>query len=238
MRRLRARQMPPPGGDNYTRVDSHLRVELDLTAGPHRIGVTFPRKFSSLLEAKRQPPDARFNRHRHPRRTPAVYEISIAGPFEPRGPGDTPSRRRIFGPRPGNTGGKRAAGQADLEAARRILTGLARRAYRRPVDEADLETPLEFFRSGREDGGFESGIESALAAILVNPNFLFRIEQDPPETPAGTAYRVSDLELASRVSFFLWSSIPDDRLLEVAESGRPGRLLRRPSRRDRVVGGR
>jgi hypothetical protein len=191
-----------------------------LTAGPHHIGVTFPRKFSSLLETKRQPPDARFNRHRHPRRTPAVYELSIAGPFQPRGPGETPSRRRIFGSSPEDAGRKHGTAQAELDAARTILTELARRAYRRPVDEADLKTPLEFFRREREDGGFEAGIQSALAVILVNPNFLFRIEQDPPETPAGTAYRVSDLELASRLSFFLWSSIPDDRLLELAEAGR------------------
>ena len=107
---------------------------------------------------------------------------------------------------------------------KRILANLVRRAYRRPVDDDDLKAPLEFYRQGRAEGGFDAGIEMALSSVLVNPQFLFRIERDPPDVPPGTAYRISDVELASRLSFFLWSSIPDDELLDLAARGE----LRRP----------
>src|SRR6185436_874435 len=104
--------------------------------------------------------------------------------------------------------------------AKRILAALMRRAYRRPVTAADLQGPLELYRSARSEGGFDAGIEMALSAVLVSPEFLFRVEHDPAGIPPNTAYRVSDLDLASRLSFFLWSSIPDDELLDVASAGK------------------
>lgn len=209
----RFRVEPPADGKDFTKVDAHLKTQFHVEAGPHEVGVTFPRKFASLLETKRRPFDARFNRHRHPRRTPAIFEISIVGPFDPAGPGETPSRQKVFVCRPESR-------EQEIPCAEKILRRLMRLAYRRPVTEADLEEPLRFFLEGRREGGFEAGIEAALAAVLVNPNFLFRIEQDPAGLDPQTAYRLSDLELASRLSFFLWSSIPDDELLTLAQQER------------------
>ncbi|HEX5432577.1 MAG TPA: DUF1592 domain-containing protein [Bryobacteraceae bacterium] len=142
---------------------------------------------------------------------PSVDRLSIEGPFNETGPGDTASRRRIFVCHP--------AGTADeLPCARKILSMLARRAFRRPVTDADLETLLSFYQRRRNDGGnFEAGIESALQFILASPEFLYRIEPDPRGSAPNAAYRLSDLALASRLSFFLWSSIPDDELLKLAE---------------------
>src|SRR5262249_8510627 len=108
--------------------------------------------------------------------------------------------------------------------AKKILSQLVRQAYRRPVDEESLKTPMKMYREGRADGGFEAGIETAVSSILVNPQFLFHIERDPPNVAAGTAYPIDDVTLASRLSFFLWSSLPDAELLNQAESGE----LRRP----------
>jgi hypothetical protein len=151
--------------------------------------------------------------HRHPRISPAVYQVSITGPFEDKGPGDTPSRRRIFVTRPASQGEEEAC-------AKQTLLSLMRRAYRRPVGDADVQRVLPFYRDARSDGGdYDSGIEAALSAILVGREFLFRVEQDPVGAAPHSAYRVSDLELASRLSFFLWSSIPDDELLTIAERG-------------------
>jgi mono/diheme cytochrome c family protein len=190
-------------------VDSKLKARIAVTAGPHDLGVTFVQNPSSLLETKRQPSMAHFNLHRHPRVTPAVYQVSITGPYEAKGHGDTPSRRRVFIGQP--------TGPADEEnCARQILSAVLRRAYRRPVSDASLEKSMKFYRQGRVDGDFDAGIEMALSAVLVNPQFLFRVEQDPPGVAANAAYRVSDLDLASRLSFFLWSSIPDDELLDLA----------------------
>jgi hypothetical protein len=135
--------------------------------------------------------------------------VTITGPYEPKGHGDTPSRRRIFITEP--------TGPADEEAsAKQILAALMRRAYRRPITEADLERPMQLYRQARAAGDFDAGVEMALSAVLVNPQFLFRVERDPAGIPANTAYRVSDLDLASRLSFFIWSSIPDDELLDLA----------------------
>jgi hypothetical protein len=97
---------------------------------------------------------------------------------------------------------------------------LVRRAYRRPIDDEDLKTPMEFYRQGRAEGDFDAGIEMALNSVLVNPQFLFRIERDPPEITSETAYRIDDVELASRLSYFLWSSMPDDELLDLATGSR------------------
>jgi hypothetical protein len=211
---------PPRGGGqgeygkaSHANVDRHLKARIEVTAGRHDVGVTFLKKGSSLLESRRQPLNVHFNMYRHPRLTPAVYQVTITGPFNPTGPGETPSRRRLFVCRPENP-------DDEEPCAKRILQTLLRRAYRRPVDEQDLEKPMELYREARREGDFEAGIEMALSAVLVNPNFLFRIERDPKGAAPGTAYRVSDLDLASRLSYFLWSSIPDDELLDLAVEGK------------------
>jgi len=203
---------PPKRQREHETGDAHLHARFAVTAGPHELGVTFVRESGPLLETKRQPYQARFNFHRHPRSSPAVYQVSITGPYEAAGPGDTPSRRRIFVSEPTN-------GAEEEDCAKRIVANLVRRAYRRPVGEEDLQRPMTFFREARASGSFEEGIEMALASILVNPNFLFRIERDPADIVPETVYPVDDLTLASRLSFFLWSSIPDDELLECAIEG-------------------
>ncbi len=206
----------PKGGKGYQRddtlVDANLKKRFQVTAGPHQLGVTFPKKLDRLEEIRRQPFDARFNRHRHPRHAPALYEVSIVGPFATKGPGDTPSRRRIFTSYPGSS--KEFADDAES-----ILRRLARLAYRRPVTDADLEVPMQFFRERADADGFEAGIESALTTILANPHFLLRAEVTSSGVTSGEPYRIPSLELASRLSFFLWSSLPDDELLGHAESG-------------------
>ena len=194
-------------------LDRGLKVRVPVTAGRHQIAVNFFKKTSALIETERQPYLAHFNADRHPRTQPALYSISVAGPFEATGAGDTASRRRAFVCQP-----KTAA--EEKPCAERILTKFLGRAYRRPVGAKDLGAPMEFFEQGRQEAGFESGIEMAIRAILVNPQFLFRIEKDPAGVPSGTPYPISDLELASRLSFFLWSSIPDDELLDVAARGK------------------
>ncbi|OYW20816.1 MAG: hypothetical protein B7Z52_01875, partial [Burkholderiales bacterium 12-64-5] len=157
----------------------------------------------------------RYNDRRHPRTAPAVDQIAITGPFAPQGTNETPSRRRLFVCRP--TGPNK---QQEEQCASSILSTLMRRAYRRPLAPAELDEPLAFFRQGRADGGFDLGITNAVTAILSNPKFLFRVESDPAKAPPGSAYRLPNLELASRLSFFLWSSIPDDELLDAAMRGR------------------
>jgi hypothetical protein len=200
---------PPPKDAGHEKVDANLKARIAVTAGPHDVGVTFLKNPPSLLETKRQPYQAHYNLHRHPRISPAVFQVSITGPYNAKGHGDTPSRRGIFTCAP--------SGPADEEAcARKILSALLRRAYRRPVADVHLQGSMKFYRQARAAGDFDAGIEMALSAMLVNPQFLFRVEQDPPGLAAKTAYRVSDLDLASRLSFFLWSSIPDDELLDLA----------------------
>ncbi len=213
---------PPRGSEVHSEVDRNLTQRVKVTAGPHQLGVTFLKKPSALLETKRQPYEAHYNLHRHPRVSPAVFQVSITGPYVASAPvprpvwGDTPSRRRIFACRP-----KTADEQESC--ARAVLSRLMRRAYRRPVTSADFQTPMRFFREARAEGDFDAAIESALSAILVSPNFLFHIERDPPKAAPNTAYTIGDIELASRLSFFLWSSIPDDTLLELAERNQLGR---------------
>jgi len=189
--------------------EPNLKTRIKVAAGQHKVGVAFLRKSSPLLETARQPLNVHYNFYRHPRLGPAVFEISILGPFEAKGPGETPSRKLVFTSRPGS------AAEED-DCARRILANLARRAYRRPVDDEDLKAPQELYKQGRAEGGFEAGIELALSSLLVKPQFLFRIERDPPYVARGTAYRISDVELASRLSYFLWSSMPDNELLDLA----------------------
>ncbi len=206
-------------------LDANLKVRVAVTAGPRDLGVTFIQNASSILETERQPLQSHFNETRHPRLTPAVYQVTITGPYEAKGANDTPSRQRIFVCRPGAANPGDADGEATADAAEteacatEILSTLMRRAYRRPVAPADLETPMAFFREGRAAAGFDAGIERALSAVLIDPEFLFRVEVDASDAAPGTPYRVGDLELASRLSFFLWSSIPDDELLDAAERG-------------------
>jgi hypothetical protein len=141
-----------------------------------------------------------------------IGSIDIRGPYQVKGPGNSPSRQRIFVCHPATT-------QDEDGCARRILLGLARRAYRRPVTDEDLRPLGAFYHDARSKGTFDSGIEMALQRILVSPEFLLRIEKDPAKNTEGAPYRISDVELASRLSFFLWSSIPDDELLDAAEHG-------------------
>jgi mono/diheme cytochrome c family protein len=217
---------PAESPAGHATADEHLKVRVPVRAGSHAIGVAFVKKPSLLAETARRPYQARFNSYRHPRIQPAIYSVSIIGPYGAAGPGDTASRRRIFTARPANT-------NDDDRAARQILGALMRRAYRRPVTEADLQGPFDLYEKTRAEEGFEAGIEMALTGVLVNPNFLFRVEPDPGGLAPGSVYRVSDLELASRLSFFLWSSIPDDELLDVAIGGKlhqPGVLERQVRR--------
>jgi hypothetical protein len=144
---------------------------------------------------------------------PQITGITIDGPYNITGPGDTPSRARIFVCHPANS-------QEEEPCARKILATVGRRAFRRPVTDADLKPLLAFYQSGRTERDFDFGIEKALRAMLVSPDFLFRIEQDPRGSAPGSVYRISDFELASRLSFFLWSTVPDDQLLDLAEKGK------------------
>jgi hypothetical protein len=204
---------PPPGDQDHRAVDQDMNARLLVKAGPHEIGATFLTPRSPLLETERQPYQAHFNLDRHPRLHAAIYTVSIRGPYETQGPGDSPSRRRVFVCQPEKP-------SQEEGCAKRIFSTLMRRAYRRPVGEVDLQVPLKFYNEARAEGGFENGIEMGLRAILVSPEFLFRVEQDPAGVAPNTAYRISDLELASRLSFFLWSSIPDDELLDAAAHGK------------------
>jgi len=216
---------PPAKGEGHDKVDAKLKARVAVTAGPHDLGVTFLQNPPDVLETKRQPYEAHWNLHRHPRPSPAIYQVTVTGPYNAKCHGRTPSLRRILSrepnpltlPSPPLGGEGRVRGLADEEAcARKSLSDLLRRAYRRPVTPASLEKVMNFYRQGRKEGDFDAGIEMALSAVLVNPQFLFRIEQDPKDLAPKTTYRVSDIDLASRLSFFLWSSIPDEELLDLA----------------------
>lgn len=205
---------------DHSMLDKHLKARTFVTAGPHNLGVTFIKFPYSLVENKRQPFEAHFNFHRHPRLSPAVYQISITGPFNGQGAVDTPSRKKIFIKQPKTK-------REEEPVAREILMALMQRAYRRPATKQDLKQPSAFYREAAKEDGFEAGIEAAITSILVNPEFIFRIEREPKRSNPGQAYEISDLELASRISFFLWSSIPDEELLEEAMAGnlRKSRVL-------------
>ena len=200
-----------------------LEFPLTLKAGPKLIGVAFVQRTDARDEATLRP------RMRSRGTQPAINSVTISGPTNVTGAGDSPSRRRIFVCRPASANGSGGAGPSTPEetaCARRILLTLARRAYRRPSTEADLKDLLPFYERGRNEGNFDRGIQSALERLLVSSQFLFRIEREPFDSAQGKplmpgdVFRISDLELASRLSFFIWSSIPDDELLEVAAAGR------------------
>ena len=224
-------EYPSQDWDDYrTGADADLVVRVPVRAGTRVVGVSFVAK-SWEQEGVLQPPLREYGAtvtettDTSPRpEGPGVESVAIDGPYAASGPGQTASRARIFVCRPGRRAG-------DEDCAREILATLARRAWRRPVDDADLAPLLGFYRAGRETDGFEAGIRMALERLLIDPEFLFRIERDPADAPPGTPYRLSDLELASRLSFFLWSSIPDDDLLDAAIGGR----LSDPVERERQV---
>ncbi|MGA2879299.1 MAG: DUF1592 domain-containing protein [Bryobacteraceae bacterium] len=184
-----------------------LEIHVPLKAGPRMIGVTFVQKTEARDEDTVRP------RMRGRGTELAIEMVTISGPYKGEAASDTPSRHRIFVCHPTSAGEETAC-------AKQILSTLERKAYRRPVTDADLQDLMPFYIAGHRDGSFDRGIEQALERLLVSPQFLFRIERDPPNAAPGTPFRVSDLELASRLSFFIWSSIPDDELLNVAARGK------------------
>jgi len=188
--------------------DADMKVRIPVKAGARAIGATFL-KDTVLKEGVIE----RIRDDNVQTYFEGVATVTVAGPFNVKGPGETATRDRIFTCRPTGPGDEQACAQ-------RVLTNLAHRAYRRPVSADDIQPLLALYRQGAQNGGFESGIRLAMQKVLVSPDFIFRAEIDPAGAKAGTVYRVSDVELASRLSFFLWSSIPDDELLSVAESGR------------------
>jgi hypothetical protein len=202
-----------PEQEIYERTaDDVLEVRFPAEAGPRLVGVAFLKE-TSVLEGRLKPRMTQDDLHNYKGGDPGVAGISIGGPYEAKGVGETPSRRKIFVCHP-------SSDQEEESCAEEILSTLARSAYRRPLAEKDVQTLLDFYQAGHSEGGFEAGIGKAIRRILVGPEFLFRIEVDPENVPPGTAYRISDLELASRLSFFLWSSLPDEQLLDLAERGR------------------
>ena len=201
--------------------DADLAIRMPVTAGPHVVGAAFVDRDPALLERHRQPfLKVHITVGGDQRAQPNVYSITITGPFDASGPGDTPSRRRVFTCRPEGT-----SAATEVACATEILSTLARRAYRRPVTETEVDLLVGFYRQGRDGGDFESGIEMALRRLLVSPEFLLRVERDPESHVSERPYLVSDLELASRLSFFLWSSLPDNALIDAAA----GRTLRDPA---------
>ena len=224
---------PPPADgtpDNPYAQASVIDFSLPVAAGPREVGVTFHKQPSALVEQVREPfpnPRVAGNTGGLAGAQPFVRSVTVTGPRDPAGAADTPSRDRIFTCRP-------ADAAAEPGCAREIVSALARRAYRRPPSAGELAVLLDFHEQGRRDGGsFDHGVELALRRLLVSPEFLYRIEADPVDAAPGVPYPVSDFELASRLSFFLWSSIPDDELLAAAEAGRlrsPGALERQVRR--------
>jgi len=201
-------------GKTADEIDRRFETVVMVTAGEHDIGVAFAKKSS----AARQEVLQAFQREKHDARMdvgiPELDQIVIEGPLTIAGSGSSASRERIFSCQP--------AQESEASAcAEQILTQLARRAYRHPVTPDERERLLTLYGAERAKGrSFESGVQTALAYILVSPQFLFRVEQDPPAAAPGTTYRIDDLELASRLSFFLWSSLPDDELIDSAAAGK------------------
>lgn len=226
---LAADPAPPPGQPRSASrvdrraVDAAWDVRVPVKAGQRTVQVTFFDRSAVVDERLRR----QFERPIHYsdfRTQPFVGKVTIVGPYDAKGPGDTPSRRRIFVCHP--------ASPADEPAcARSALTALTRRAYRRPVIAQDVEPLLSFFEAGRRDGGFEAGMQKALELLLVSPEFLYRVERDPVGIAADATYAISPVELASRLSFFLWSSVPDAELLDLASKG----SIRQPAVLERQV---
>src|SRR2546426_3415360 len=208
------------GGGNANAPAVPLEIRLPLKAGPQTIMVTFIKRTSAEVDDLVQ----RFDATTADLQTgvqfgyttvPHLSGVEIIGPYDISGPGNTPSRARIFSCHP-------VSPNEETACAKKIVSTLTRRAYRRPVTDVDIEPLLNFYRAGRQGptGSFDKGIEMTLRRILADPQFVFRFERDPAAAPVGSAHRISDTELASRLSFFLWSSIPDDELLTLAEQGK------------------
>jgi hypothetical protein len=193
--------------DSRSARTEHVTFRVPVTAGPHLVGVTFVERSEALDEGLVR------QRMRSRGYQAAIAMATIRGPYEATSPGDTPSRQRIFVCKP-------ASAAEEEPCARQILSALARRAYRREVAQDDVADLMPFYEQGRQEGGFETGVQLALERLLVSPQFLYRIEREPANAAPGSTHAVSDIELASRLSFFLWSSIPDDELLELALAGR------------------
>jgi cytochrome c5 len=194
-------------------INTRMRARLAVTAGPHDVGFTWIDR-PAREQGVWQPSLRDTQEVHHSGGTPRLRAVVIEGPYDATGVSDTPTRERIFVCRP-------ATAADEPACADRILNNLARRAFRRPVAAADLEAPLAFYRNARENkGDFDAGIRAGLARILASPSFVFRAERSPATVRAGAAHQVTDLELASRLSFFLWSSIPDEELLTLATAGR------------------
>ncbi len=191
-------------------LDNRLRhIRVHVTAGPHRIGVAFVERSQAESDDWLESFDPRGGMDR----VGGVTGLTVVGPFHPTGVSDTPSRHKIFICHP-------ASQSEEVPCARQIIAKLAREAYRRPVTDADLAAPLAFYEEGRQGATFDAGIENAIVAILSSPKFLFRIERTPPNLKPGDIFSVSDVELASRLSFFLWSEGPDEQLLDLAIAGK------------------
>jgi hypothetical protein len=205
--------------DAFVMIDERMTSpRIPITAGAHDVAFTWverPARDQSVWERSLRETQEAHNTSGLPRLETAI----IAGPYDVAGVSDTPSRQRIFVCNP-------TSASEEPACAEEIFASLARRAFRRPVKEADLLAPMSFYADARDRGGdFDKGIRVGLARLLVSPSFLFRAEHDPEDLPVGATHTISDIELASRLSFFLWSSIPDDELLDLATSGR----LREPS---------
>ncbi|HVW86446.1 MAG TPA: DUF1587 domain-containing protein, partial [Bryobacteraceae bacterium] len=235
-------KMPAPAvgfGETAAPVGQVLELKVPVKAGVRHVGLTFMRSSAvpeivpTLTVARggggrggpaAPPPTAHLDLRLDGVRlklydvaevgnAPAFNQLSIAGPYDIEGPGESASRQKIFVCKPASPG-------QEESCARKILSALSRRAYRRPVTEADLKPLMSFYAAGRKARDFDNGIEMALRAMLVSPDFLFRVEHDPAGAAPGSVHRVNDYELASRLSFFLWSSIPDDQLLSLADQGK------------------
>ncbi len=195
-------------------IDKRMTGRVRVTAGPHDVGFTWKERPFQLQDVWE--PSRRDSQEVHfVAGLPKLRTVSIDGPYNVRGVAEGPSRERLFVCHPA------AKGLDDTACANKILTNLARRAFRRPVTAADIEAPMSFYKRSRENGGnFDDGIRAGVARVLSSPYFLYRIEKDPPAARPGVAHPVSDIELASRLSFFLWSSIPDEKLLDVAAAGK------------------
>jgi len=212
-----------------SRADEKWNLRIPVKAGQRDVVVTFINRTPSLDETTRLPfqrPYPAGVNIPETRRGAYLRSVEIAGPYGSFSGDTSQSRKRVLSCNPANAA-------AEETCAKTILSRIARRAYRRPVTDTDVGTLLAFFRDGRKEAGFDAGIEQALRRILVSPEFLIRVERDPQGVPANGVYRISDLELASRLSFFLWSSIPDDELLDVAakrQLGNPAVLTRQVQR--------
>ena len=194
-------------------IDARFALRLPITAGRHTLTIAFVENLP-LADTMRLEPFLRSSYDTLDwTGRPHLDHVTITGPFSVTGPGDTPSRRRILTCRPANA-------KAEPACAQQILTALTRRAYRQPVSDADVQPVFDFYQQARKGQTFDGGIQAAVQLLLTSPKFLFRVETDPAGARAGTAYRLNDVELASRLSFFLWSSIPDDELLAVVGQGR------------------